>query len=321
MAAYSNIESTICMGELMETAEKLNVLINKCFLKAMPLKMGCPAEGNNFQQFLPQDLNESILDVNNDICSILQWAKNNGLLFNASKTQAIIFGSARYINSIEFERLPNIVVNKDKIQFSSSIKYLGVHIENTLSWDKQVTQTAGKISSKLYQLKLCKHLLTDSLRIQLITTLILLHLNYCCAALTDITAEQNLRLQRALNSCVRLIFGIKRDVHITSFYCKLGWLKTDRRRDHTMASLLHDIILNQKPKIIFEGLTFRSVELCRNTRADVNLLSLPQCRTETYKKSFRYHASKIWNNLPPELRKLQSIKVFRTRLFEYLLNN
>jgi len=45
---------------------------------------------------------------------------------------------------------------------------------------------------------MCKHFFLVSFRIQLILSLILPLLDYCCTAFTDIK-EQNFRLQRALN--------------------------------------------------------------------------------------------------------------------------
>lgn len=71
-------------------------------------------------------------------------------MLNSNKTQAIILDSARYINSIDIDSLPNIKVCKANIPFSSNVKYLKIHISSNLSWDKQVTNTVSKIYTKLY---------------------------------------------------------------------------------------------------------------------------------------------------------------------------
>lgn len=175
----------------------------------------------------PRHLSDGILRVNEDIESIVQWSTQNGLLLNSEKTQAILIGTARYINGVKPEEHPSIKVQNAVIPFSDNVKYLGVYISKTLTWDKQVTSTVGKIQSKLYQLKITKRLLPHVLRVRLVSALIFPQLDYCCAAFIDITEQQNMRLHRALNACVRFIYNLRKDEHITPFYRELWWLKVN----------------------------------------------------------------------------------------------
>ena len=57
----------------------------------------------------------------------------------------------------------------------------------------------------------------ESLRIRLIVILVLPHLDYSCAAFTNMT-EQDIRMRRAINSCLRYVYGVRWDDHITSDY-------------------------------------------------------------------------------------------------------
>ncbi|KMQ86751.1 reverse transcriptase [Lasius niger] len=152
----------------------------------------------------PRNLRDAIWKMNKDIEAIIGWTTTNGLLLNANKTQAIILGTSRYINSVDLRTLQGIEVDKTMIEFATEIKYLGVTITNTLSWERQVTSIAKKVHTTLYQLKLCKSLLPEELRARLVATLIQPHLEYCCVAYTDMTAEQDRRLYRALNACIRI---------------------------------------------------------------------------------------------------------------------
>ena len=52
------------------------------------------------------DLPDAEHKINEDISSICAWARENGLLLNASKTQAIVFS-----NSAVRSTLPNIVID------------------------------------------------------------------------------------------------------------------------------------------------------------------------------------------------------------------
>ncbi|XP_050455556.1 uncharacterized protein LOC126853664 [Cataglyphis hispanica] len=138
-------------------------------------------------------------------------------------------------------------MDKSTVQYSTSIKYLGVTITNTLSWEKQVTIMTNKIHSILYQLKLCKHLLPEVLRSKLVTMLIYPHVDYCCAAYTDMTTKHNLKLHRAINSCIRFIFNVKADMHITPYYERLRWLRINSRRTYFVGCLLFRILRTGQP--------------------------------------------------------------------------
>lgn len=246
----------------------------------------------------PRELLTAIQRVNNDIKSVICWATANKLVLNADKTQAIIFGITRYISMLDLCLLPNITVGMSSILYSTSVKYLGVIVTNNLSWEKQVANITGRMRSVLYRLKICRHLFHADLRHRLITSLVLPYVDYCCAALTDMTAECNLKLYRAMNQCIRFIFDIRSDIHITPYYNKLRMLKIDARRDYFIGCQLFNLLQTRRPAILADNYNFRVQCSCRATRAPSDLLELPQCRTEYYRRSFELASVRFWNSLP-----------------------
>ncbi|KAL6421642.1 hypothetical protein ACFW04_014560 [Cataglyphis niger] len=82
----------------------------------------------------PRDLSDTIRKVNEDIDAILGWSSTNRLILNSDKTQAIIMGTSRFVKAIDLSTLPEIRMDGSMIQYSTSVKYLGVTIMNTLSW-------------------------------------------------------------------------------------------------------------------------------------------------------------------------------------------
>ncbi|KAL6419277.1 hypothetical protein ACFW04_014006 [Cataglyphis niger] len=133
------------------------------------------------------------------------------LILNSDKTQAIIMGTLRFVKAINLSTLPEI--------------------------RKQVTNMTNRIHSALYQLKLL-HLLPKTLKSKLVISLIYPHVDYCCAVYTDMTTEQNLRLHKAVNACVRFIFNVSTDEHITPYYVRLRWLKTTNTERQTHARII-----------------------------------------------------------------------------------
>jgi len=190
----------------------------------------------------PRNLADAVRMINTDISNVANWSSENGLSLNPKKTMTMIMGTTRYINSLHSCVLPRVTVNGVTIPYSDSVEYLGVTISNTLSWEKQISKTTSRVFAAVHQLKMCKYLFPMSLRIRLILSLILPLLDYSCTAFTDITKEQNYRLQRALNACIRFIYQVKWDEHISPYYEELRWLKVHSRHLYFVGNLTFSIL-------------------------------------------------------------------------------
>ncbi|KMQ81892.1 rna-directed dna polymerase from mobile element jockey-like protein, partial [Lasius niger] len=73
----------------------------------------------------PRELSDAILKVNEDINAVINWSFANSFISNSDKTQAIIFGTSRYVNAIDLNTIPEIMVDMTAIQYSTAVKYLG----------------------------------------------------------------------------------------------------------------------------------------------------------------------------------------------------
>lgn len=267
----------------------------------------------------PCDIADGINMVNHDIDGIIAWARRNDLVFNADKTKAMIMGTRRFVASILPENLPCITIDGTPIHFSDNVKYLGVTLSSNLSWGLHVESTTKRIRITLYQLKLCRDLMPDDLKQRLVASLILPYVDYCCVAFTDIPADLSTKLSRAVNASIRFIFSIRRNSHITPFYDKLRWLKIQQRRIYFVGCLLFSIIESRCPPLLYGELRFRAGASGRDTRAAPDVLYVPPCRTETYKRSFRMVAASFWNGLSERIRRSDSLRAFKASLYKHLL--
>ena len=53
------------------------------------------------------------------------------------------------------------------------------------------------------------------------------------------------------------------------------------------------------------------------TRNNSSLLKIPKIKLECTKKAFFYMGTKIYNNLPLDIRKIDDFKIFKLKLDEY----
>lgn len=160
-----------------------------------------------------------------------------------------------------------------------------------------MTNTTKKIRSILYRLKLSKHLFPIALRSRLVATLILPHVDYCSAAFSDMTAEHNLKFYRVVNACIRFIFDLKADVHITPYYRTLRMLKIDSRCTYFIGCQLYCLLCMGQPSLLYENFNFRGQTSDRATRTTKNTLILPQCRTELFRQSFRLASVRFFSQI------------------------
>ena len=80
-----------------------------------------------------------------------RWSSDNGMRFNATKSNIIIFGNSE--SSIHYDYFLGGVPVKQ----SKAIKYLGVYLTNNLKWDMHIEYTTHKAIKALRLIKYTLH--------------------------------------------------------------------------------------------------------------------------------------------------------------------
>ena len=101
--------------------------------------------------FNPDDNNINQI-IENDIGKIKMWMEDNQLKMNVAKTEFIVIGSS---GSLRKNTLDHIKIGNTKIRQSSNIKFLGINLDEKLSF-KYYIQTRSKKAN--YNLKLIRNI-------------------------------------------------------------------------------------------------------------------------------------------------------------------
>ena len=108
------------------------------------------------------------------IDNLIKWVDSNGLALNIEKTKFMIFSrSETTLNK------PLLLLGKRILQIKEA-KFLGVIIDEKLTWTKHVKTVKSKMSRYIGVLCKIKSYLPLSSRIQIYHSLIQSHVNYCC---------------------------------------------------------------------------------------------------------------------------------------------
>jgi hypothetical protein len=157
------------------------------------------------------------------------------------------------------------------------------------------------------------------LRIQLVESLVLSKLNYVDAVFGPrLLAKSKRLIQRVQNACARFCFNIPSRAHVTPFLNKHNILKMQHRRKLHLACLLFGVIKYEAPKYLFEKLS--GSRLRGKRQCGIQLLT-PRHASAAFRGSFRYVATKCWNNIPPPIRNLQNVHSFKSKLKMFLFNH
>ena len=114
----------------------------------------------------------SILELEKEIA--INWFKNNHMIVNLGKFQAIIFDKHKenYANRI-------ISINQKKIKAVAKVKILGIEIRDKLNFNHHIKSNCKSASDQLNALIRLKHLLGFKGKKVLVNAFVMSNFNYC----------------------------------------------------------------------------------------------------------------------------------------------
>ena len=175
--------------------------------------------------------------MNYELKLMSKWMKLNKLSLNTDKTKLIIFHSRH--KSFDKDSL-SIKFNGKKLIPVNFVKYLGMFLDNHLSWDYHINQLSKKLSRANGILAKLRHNAPIETRIQVYYAIFYSHLIYGYL-LWGLTSEKNLNTIRILQKkCIRIITFSDFNSHTNQHFIDNKLLKVD------------EIIKIQQLKLVYE---------------------------------------------------------------------
>ena len=230
------------------------------------------------------------------------------------KTEFIAFGTRQQLNKLCFNE---INVCGETIRAVSTVRNLGVYLDQELKMKDHVSQIVKSSYIHIRKIRSIKKFLSkDSLK-TLVQCFILTRLDYCNSLLFGISEDSLDRLQRVQNAAARLIYGLRKNDHITEALKELHWLPIRFRIDYKIALITYKVLHGDGPAYLRELLvTTQHQRSLRSSKK--NLLKIPNFKLESgWKRSFSFAAPKVWNTLPSEL-KTMNLPTFKRNLKTFL---
>ena len=104
--------------------------------------------------------------LQNVATSANKWCEDNKMQLSIIKTKVALVGSKQRINRItDSDKQIKIIINDIPIEQVSHSKLLGIHIDESLTWNLQVTKVKKTVAYKLFLLKRIRPFLPTQSRI------------------------------------------------------------------------------------------------------------------------------------------------------------
>ena len=263
--------------------------------------------------FHPSELTGSLSKLNDCVGCIQQWSQVNKLHLNVQKTELIRFYSCyRAVEAMSLQPYQFLV------EPNTEVRNLGVMFDSTLKMKPNINAVCRSSQAAIRRIGQIRKFLDKPTTLRLIHAFLNSRLDYCNSLLSGLPKTQIAKLQRIQNSAARLVTLSKRRIHITPILFELHWLPVDKRIVYKTILLTYKAMHNLAPEYITELLTqYTQTRTLRS--ASKSLLKVPKITTATYgSRAFTTAASTLWNALPEEIKMIDSLQLFKTRLKTHL---
>ena len=233
------------------------------------------------------------------------WMARNGLRLNENKTKCMLIHSSK----AKAESGLDIHIDDVTVEQVRSLKYLGVVLNDTLTWSDHVDMVCGKVNRSLNLLRRLSWFLPRSLLFTFLKSYILPHFDYCDVVWSGCNLGESRRLDVLLNFACKVVLRRQRDSSSTAALQELGLTNLTSRRKLHIAQCVFRCLSCQSPPYLTR--LFPSVSSHHNTRSSsTSQLNLPLLRTSTGQKAFSFAGASLWRTLPPATRQEKNFKKF-----------
>ena len=261
-----------------------------------------------------KNINELLLMVNLELQKLCTWFSVNKLTLNISKTNFMLFTN----HNVQSPSDIKICIKGQNIERVKVTKFLGVLIDEKLSWKEHISLVHNKICKSLSILYKIRTIFDSHILRLLYCSLILPYLTYC----TEIWGNNHksyihsiLLLQK---KAIRVISGVGKFEHTDQLFYMWKLLKIHDLVELKILLVMYKAfhhILPSNIQCLFEN---KPQEL--HVTRQKNRFTVKYVRTTLKSKSVSVTGVKLWNNLNNSLISSITIHSFKRNVKNMLIN-
>ena len=267
--------------------------------------------------------NSDVKKLQNDLQTVMndvnRWYKENKLVLSLEKCNTMIINS----NNSPDDKI-KIYLDNTLLQQVSSVKYLGLTIDNKLKWTEHTLNIVKKININNSKIRRLSNILPQVLRKKIHTTFSIPSIDYAATVWGHFSGKNEKLIDKVEHMAARVITKNYDFFHTRGkdLLESLNFLSFNQRTRNNIAVLMFKAIHNNAPDHIINKFTLNSDIHKYSLRSTCNLsLATPLPRCEYFKHSLAYLGPIIWNSLPDIVKRQDSLSLFKQMYKRYVLTD
>jgi len=256
--------------------------------------------------------------INKELQEVNNWFKANKLSVNASKTNYMLLGT-RQKTGVQNDSV-KIVLDNTNLERVSKTKFLGVTIDENLTWKNHIDNISKNISKGVGIINKLKHFIPEHVLYSLYCTLVLPYINYGIAAWGSsgkIHLDKIFKLQK---KAVRIISNSHYLSHSDPLFKKYNLLNVYDVYYLELCTFMHKHFTNQLPEAFNNYFTIQSNVHKYHTRNNDDY-AIPQIKTNFAYKTIKTMGPVRWNSLQKHIKTAKTVKHFRSKMKNSMIVN
>lgn len=255
---------------------------------------------------------------NTELPKLINWLRSNKLSINISKTNYIVFHSKKkkLVNKANHK----IVIDNKIIEKKSYVKFLGIFLDEHLTWNQQSNHVHSNISRILGIMYKLKDSLPLNALLLLYKSFILSHLLYGVIAWGNCYSKYLDPLLKLQKKAVRLCTGSHYLAHTEPIFKHLRLLKLDDLNVLQTAIFMFKLKQNLLPPYFNSMFTYNWQIHSHNTRNREDFY-ITNPRTSLSSTSIRYKGPDVWHTLSDNIKQCSYLSAFKRKLKNKILGS
>ena len=238
-----------------------------------------------------------VFDIFNKELKIIQsWFNANKLSLNIKKTKYVFFHSLTYKDKIPL-RLPKLQINNSTIKREETITFLGVLLDENLTWRPHINCIENKISTNIGVLYKARLVLNVECTKQLYFSFIHSYLNYANIAWASTNKSKLKKILNKQKHASRIIYFKDKFTSAAPLMQNFNVLNIYQLNIYQVLLFMHKV-KNHNISKIFEKcfkITFNKY----NTKASNKNFYKPFCKTKCAQFAISFRGPQLWNSVVP----------------------
>jgi hypothetical protein len=245
--------------------------------------------------------------LNTELSKVSDWLAANKLSLNVGKSNFLHFhhGNTKHLINIKIDNTP--------VEEKESTKYLGVILDNKLSWKAHIQITKTKLSKVIGMIAKTRYFVTNTVLLNLYYSFFQSHINYNLLNWSSAKTTHLHPIALSLKKVIRIMTFKNQYEHTQPLFKELNILPFDLQIKHKQAIFMWKLSKN----LIHPPL---SNLFTRNEHNPLKY-NLPRTQNDYCRRAVTYSGIKIWNTeLTTSHRNITSLKLFNDTYKKYLIN-